>query len=69
MNKAKDKVAEILGGKLALAEACGVTSGAVSQWDTIPSKHLPKIIEAAKKLGKNIKITDLVDDEHKSVVQ
>lgn len=49
---AVDKAAEILGSQKALAELCGVSKGAVSQWKDenrrVPAEYCPLIERATK---------------------
>lgn len=40
-----DKVSEIYGSKAKLARSLGITKGAVSQWDVIPTKYIASIAE------------------------
>lgn len=46
----KYKICEILGGVTAVADICGVTPGAVSQWDEedIPFRHLRTVLDHGK---------------------
>lgn len=54
MNNIKARICALFGGNTAVAEICGVTPGAVSQWDDIPSKHQRRLLEAAP--GKNVNL-------------
>lgn len=45
----KSKVLEVFGGNNAVALICGVTPGAVSQWDNIPAKHQSALLDYAEK--------------------
>lgn len=43
----KSLVVEMLGGVGAVAKACGVTHGAVSQWEEeIPPRHITALVKA-----------------------
>ena len=44
----KSLILSALGGVVAVAKACGVTHGAVSQWDEddIPLRHIPALVKA-----------------------
>lgn len=43
------------GGQQVVANICGITQGAVSQWkEFIPSKHQPALIEEARRKGLDI---------------
>ena len=44
----KEKIISKFGGTNAVAEICGVTPGAVSQWELIPSKHQITLLNEAK---------------------
>jgi hypothetical protein len=44
----KEKIIAKFGGTNSVAEICGVTPGAVSQWDLIPAKHQIKLLNEAK---------------------
>ncbi len=44
----KEKIIVKFGGTNAVAEICGVTPGAVSQWDLIPAKHQLTLLNEAR---------------------
>ena len=45
MNDAIKKVVDVVRTKVAIARHLGITKGAVSQWTTIPAKHVLAIEE------------------------
>lgn len=53
----KSKIITEFGGLSVVAKICGITHGAVSQWDDehIPTRHLPKLVAAAPEYG--VKLT------------
>lgn len=54
VNKIKERVLAIFGGREKVAEICGVTPSAVSQWGIIPARHQLALLTHAK--SKRIKI-------------
>ena len=51
----KERIITKFGGTNAVAEICGVTPGAVSQWEVIPARHQLTLLNAAK--AKKLRIT------------
>lgn len=49
----KSKIISEFGGLSVVARICGITHGAVSQWDEdhIPARHMPKLVAAAPEYG------------------
>jgi hypothetical protein len=43
-----------------IADICGVTPGAVSQWRQIPPEYMRPLIEGGKKIGVELKPEDFV---------
>lgn len=56
----KDKIIKVLGGQSAVAEICGVTQSAVSQWEFVPGKYIGTILAAGRKKGIDI-ATEFLD--------
>lgn len=59
----KEKIIAKFGGTNAVAEICGVTPGAVSQWDLIPAKHQMTLLSEAKARHIRLNAEDFL--EHK----
>jgi len=55
MNEIKKAIISKFGGVKMVANICGITSGAVSQWVEIPPRHQRKLLEAAP--SRKIKLT------------
>ena len=51
----KERIIAKFGGTNVVAELCGVTPGAVSQWDLIPAKHQITLLKEAK--ARHIRLT------------
>ena len=51
----KERIIAKFGGTNSVAELCGVTPGAVSQWDLIPAKHQITLLNEAK--SRHIRLT------------
>ena len=56
----KDHIVLAFGGTNVVAEICNVTPSAVSQWDRVPSKHLPALLMAARARKIKINANDLI---------
>lgn len=48
-----DEVLSRRGGGKAIAEACGVSQAAVSQWKKVPEKHIKGFCDVVEKLLKS----------------
>jgi len=46
------EIISIFGGQQAVADICGISQGAVSQWENhIPARHQPKLLRKAREDG------------------
>lgn len=54
MDTCKQTIIKIFGGTGIVARICGVTAGAVSQWEEIPSKHQKTLWHEGQKLNLDI---------------
>jgi acetolactate synthase I/II/III large subunit len=61
----KEKVIAKFGGTNAVAEICGVTPGAVSQWERIPAKHQATLLREAKSRRVRISAEDFLVAERR----
>ena len=48
MPNTKERIIARFGGTTHVADICGVTPGAVSQWEIIPARHQRRLLDAAK---------------------
>lgn len=51
MTEIKDMIIDKFGGVGIVANICGITPGAVSQWTIIPASHQQTLLNAARKDG------------------
>src|SRR5262245_40409650 len=58
MKNIKDRIISKCGGVKAVAEMCGVTAGAVSQWELIPARHQLTLLREAKARGIDLSADD-----------
>ncbi|MDX2094906.1 MAG: biosynthetic-type acetolactate synthase large subunit [Alphaproteobacteria bacterium] len=56
----KEKIIALFGGTNAVAEICGVTPGAVSQWALIPARHQRTLLNEAKTRRLRLDATDFM---------
>jgi DNA-binding transcriptional regulator YdaS (Cro superfamily) len=45
------QIRRLRGGTSKIAEACGISTSAVSQWRSVPSEHVPALEAVAAELG------------------
>ena len=62
----KEKIIAKFGGTNVVAEICGVTPGAVSQWELIPAKHQLTLLAAAKPRKIRLSAEDFMITERRS---
>jgi len=48
MSEIKDKIVSAFGGVVVVAGICGITPGAVSQWEIIPASHQQTLLDWAR---------------------
>ena len=58
----KEKIITKFGGTNAVAEICGVTPGAVSQWELIPAKHQMTLLNEAKARHIRLSAEDFIQE-------
>lgn len=61
----KEKIIAKFGGTNAVAEICGVTPGAVSQWELIPAKHQATLLREAKSRRVRLGAEDFLVNERR----
>lgn len=61
----KEKIIAKFGGTNAVAEICGVTPGAVSQWALIPAKHQATLLREAKSRRVRLGADDFLANERR----
>ena len=59
----KEKIIAAFGGNATVAELCGVTPGAVSQWAIIPAKHQITLLAAAKQRNIRLRAEDFLGSD------
>ncbi len=62
----KERIITKFGGTNAVAEICGVTPGAVSQWDVIPARHQLTLLNAAKTKKLRLSAEDFMITERRT---
>jgi len=48
MSIRREDIVDLFGGTTVVAQICGVTAGAVSQWEYVPSRHQQALLKAAR---------------------
>lgn len=61
MSEIKSSVISKFGGVGVLADICGVTPGAVSQWKRIPAQHMTTILMAAREKHIDLEADDIME--------
>jgi acetolactate synthase-1/2/3 large subunit len=61
----KERIITKFGGTNAVAEICGVTPGAVSQWEVIPARHQVTLLNAAKAKKLRLSAEDFMATERR----
>ena len=65
MESIKDNIVNRMGGASAVAEICGITQGAVSQWRKyIPTKYVGILLDAAKQRKIDLDVNEFFDRSH-----
>ncbi len=62
----KEKIIAKFGGTNAVADICGVTPGAVSQWELIPAKHQATLLREAKSRRVRLSAEDFLVSERRA---
>lgn len=61
MHTIKDNVISKLGGVGVVADICGITPGAVSQWEIIPARHQSAILADARARGIDLSPEEIIN--------
>lgn len=55
MSEVKTRIVRMFGGNGIVARLCGVTPGAVSQWDLIPAEHQQTLLNVGPEVGVKVR--------------